>query len=115
MHSPAFDRRSALKLAAGIALAGRLTRARGDRPALGAGFVEGHPEGAKAGMDVLAAGGNAVDAVVAAALVTCVVSPYHCGFGGYGGHPTLAPRGGRPGAPPHLNTTPPAAAPPGMF
>src|SRR5439155_14107539 len=31
-------------------------------------------------------GGNAVDAVVAAALSACVVNPGNCSLGGYGGH-----------------------------
>lgn len=35
-----------------------------------------------AGHDVLAAGGNAVDAIVAANLTLGVVAPYYCGYGG---------------------------------
>jgi gamma-glutamyltranspeptidase / glutathione hydrolase len=41
-----------------------------------------HHLATRAGRDVLAAGGNAVDAVVAANLVLAVVTPYHCGVGG---------------------------------
>src|SRR4051812_38521368 len=44
-----------------------------------------HPQGARAARDVLAAGGNAVDAAVAAMITTCVVLPGSVGLGGYGG------------------------------
>jgi gamma-glutamyltranspeptidase/glutathione hydrolase len=57
------------------------------------GCVTGHPEGAQAGQAILAAGGNAVDAVVTAALVAGVVAVPMCGIGGYGGHMVIAPGG----------------------
>ncbi|MEX0831766.1 MAG: gamma-glutamyltransferase [Nitriliruptoraceae bacterium] len=41
-----------------------------------------HHLGSAAGARVLASGGNAVDAAVAANLVLAVVTPYHCGVGG---------------------------------
>jgi gamma-glutamyltranspeptidase/glutathione hydrolase len=107
------DRRDALKAAAGLVLAGPLARLVAAEPV--AGWVEGHVEGAKAGMDILAAGGNAVDAAVTAALVAAVVAPYHCGPGGYGGSMMIASADGQTVAGMDFNTTAPAAARPDMF
>ncbi len=44
----------------------------------------GHPAEAAAGIAMIEAGGNAIDAVVAAAFVGFVVEPASCGIGGYG-------------------------------
>ncbi len=52
------------------------------------------PEAVEAGVDVLAAGGNAVDAAVATALVQTAVDPQMCGIAGFGSMHVYLPRGG---------------------
>jgi len=42
------------------------------------------PEAVEAGAEVLAAGGNAVDAAVATALTQTAVDPQMCGIAGFG-------------------------------
>src|SRR5438067_1227726 len=54
------------------------------------GVVRGEPTAEKVGMQILADGGNAIDAIVAAALTAAVVVPHQTGIGGYGGHATIA-------------------------
>jgi gamma-glutamyltranspeptidase/glutathione hydrolase len=93
-----YDRRSFLQLSGG-ALAASLTpvaigaerKGNGD----GHGLVVGHPEAAEAGMRCLADGGNAIDAIVTAALVAGVVAVSRCGIGGYGGHMTIGLSSGK--------------------
>jgi gamma-glutamyltranspeptidase/glutathione hydrolase len=79
------------------------------------GGVVGQPLAARAGMEVLAAGGNAVDAAVAAALVAGVVAVHSCGIGGYGGHMVLARAGSRKVTAIDFNSTAPQTAREDMF
>src|SRR6516162_3738023 len=93
-----------------------LTAAMDERQIAGhSGCVVGQPQGAQAGLEVLAAGGNAVDAAVAAALVAGVVAVPLCGIGGYGGHMVIALARGKKVTAIDFNSTAPAAARPDMF
>jgi gamma-glutamyltranspeptidase / glutathione hydrolase len=79
------------------------------------GAVVGENTGMRVGMRVLADGGNAIDAAVAAALAACVAVPARTGIGGYGGHMILALNRGKKITAIDFNTTAPAAARADMF
>lgn len=53
------------------------------------------PEAVEAGLDVLAAGGNAVDAAIACALMQTVVDPQMCGIAGFGAMQVYLPERGQ--------------------
>jgi gamma-glutamyltranspeptidase / glutathione hydrolase len=110
-----YDRREVLKLAAGGAAVGLMGMRLRAEELRGQGHVEGQPVAAKVGMTVLAEGGNAVDAIVAAALTVAVVAPHQTGPGGYGGHVTLALDGGKKITAIDFNSAAPAASRPDMF
>jgi gamma-glutamyltranspeptidase/glutathione hydrolase len=74
----------------------------------------GHPAEVEAGLAMLEAGGNAVDAVVAAAFMGYVVEPALCGLGGYGRLAVFAAESGELIAVDHYLRAP-AAARPDMF
>src|SRR5262245_61876208 len=80
-----------------------------------AGAIRGEPTAEKVGLQMLAAGGNAIDAVVAAALTAAIVVPHQTGIGGYGGAVTLAIEGGRRITSIDFNTMAPAAMKPDIF
>ena len=79
------------------------------------GAIVGEKVGAEAGLRILAEGGNAIDAIVAGALVSCVAAPARCGVGGYGGHLTIALAGGTKVTSIDFNSTAPRAARPDMY
>jgi gamma-glutamyltranspeptidase/glutathione hydrolase len=96
---------------AGLA-ASRATAA--DRSTKNQGVVVGNPNAAEAGAEILAVGGNAIDAAIAGALVAGVVAVPMCGIGGYGGHVTIGLPSGKVTTI-DFNSTAPAAARPDMF
>jgi gamma-glutamyltranspeptidase/glutathione hydrolase len=107
----AMNRRGFLALAGGMLASAPWLRA----AEMSKGLVLGQPQAAAAGMAILAAGGNAVDAVVAAALTAGVVAVPSCGIGGYGGHMTIAQADGKKITSIDFNSTAPAAARDDMF
>src|SRR5579883_535813 len=106
-----WTRRAFLGTAAGLAA---LPRGSARPPGRPAGLVNGQPQAAEVGNAVLAAGGNAVDAVVAAALAAGVVAVPLTGIGGYGGHLVVAKPDGTVAAV-DFNTAAPAAVTPDLY
>lgn len=110
-----------LRLTAGSAIASALAapsicRAAAERSFSSTrGAIIGETAGEEAGARILAEGGNAIDAAVAAALVSCVAVPSRCGVGGYGGHMTIAVDGGRKVTSIDFNSAAPQAARPDMY
>jgi gamma-glutamyltranspeptidase / glutathione hydrolase len=58
-------------------------------------IVAPQPEATEAGLDILQAGGNALDAVIACALTQGVVDPMMCGVGGLGSLHLFDPQSGQ--------------------
>src|SRR5688500_7057362 len=102
--------------AAGVFSSGLLLRAaEPGRAAAVSGAISGEPTAVRVGEEVLATGGNAIDAIVAAALVAAVASPQNTGIGGYGGHMTVALAERKKVISIDFNSAAPAAASEDMF
>jgi gamma-glutamyltranspeptidase/glutathione hydrolase len=113
--NPRYDRRSFLAVTGGALTSLAATRAFGAKTITGdRGVVIGYPHANEAGTEILAAGGNAIDAVVASALAAGVIAIPSCGIGGYGGHMIMGTHDGKLSAI-DFNSTAPAAARPDMF
>lgn len=74
-----------------------------------------HPTAAQAGLDMLRRGGNAFDAMVAAAFALCVATPASTGIGGYGGAMVAYEAGRGTVVAVDFTSTAPAAARENMF
>ncbi|MSU49589.1 MAG: hypothetical protein EXS37_10960 [Opitutus sp.] len=112
------SRRDALRLTTGMVAAGiafpRVLRA-ATTAAHPHGLVRGEPTSEKIAADVLASGGNAVDAMVAAALASAVCTPNMTGMGGYGASIIVASADGKKVICIDANSTAPAAARSDMY
>ncbi|MEY2880513.1 MAG: hypothetical protein RLZZ15_2893, partial [Verrucomicrobiota bacterium] len=115
---PTVTRRQALRLTAGAAASAlafpRVLRA-ASAPVFPHGVVRGEPTADAIGAEVLASGGNAVDALVTAALAVGIAAPAMTGPGGYGAAIIIASADGKKLVAIDANSTAPAAAQPDMF
>jgi len=110
-----FTRRRMIEWTAKSVGAGALIQWTAGQTTSAQGVVSGEPTAEKAGAEVLARGGNVVDAIVCAALTAAVASPHNTGIGGYGGHMTIALAKGGRATSIDFNSTAPAAARDDMF
>ncbi len=109
-------RRRVLGLVAGaVGAAPRLVRSAAFPTEHPHGAVVGEPTAEKVGAEVLASGGNAVDALVAAALAAAVAAPAMTGIGGYGASLMIAGADGKEAVAIDANSTAPAASRAEMF
>lgn len=109
------SRRRALQTAATGALLFPFIACRAPRVASSPGVVVGQPGAEQFGDQVLADGGNAFDAIVAAALAGAVMNPHQTGIGGYCMYGTFAVDGGKRIVCIDANSTAPAAMTPDIF
>ena len=109
------SRRRALRLTAIGFSAPFAIRAADSPPKHPHGVVSGEPTAEKVGAQVLASGGNAVDAMVAAALAGAVAAPHQNGIGGYGASIIIARADGKKVVCIDANSAAPAAARADMF
>lgn len=114
-NSQPLSRRRALQFA-GIGISAPFVlRAAESSPKHPHGVVSGEPTAEKIGAQVLASGGNAVDALVAAALAGAVAAPHQTGIGGYGASIIIASADGKKVICIDANSAAPAAAHAAMF
>lgn len=110
------SRRTVLKTAAGLASFAILCRrVPGATVSPSGGAIRGEPTAEKIGQEILATGGNAIDALVAGAFACTVTSPQMTGIGGYGATLIIAPPDGRNVICIDANSAAPAAARADMF